>query len=304
LEIINSTIVANRALNSSGNGYGGGLFVEAFEDCLIRNSIFWENESAQSTGNQIASDDATYFTVYRSNVEGGAADGHQVSGDWPENPSDPNHSIDSDPLFIDAPGGDYRLTGPSPSKDAGDYEHLPCDDYDIAPGGDGVEDLDCDNDQKHPIDLDGAPRVMHGGITFQVDHGAYEFQCGGDCLGDINDDGYVDGPDLLILLGQWGECPQGCTADLNCDGVVDGADLLILLSEWGTCPGVLGTAIPQTLEELVDEAGLTMADWEDFMDVMAAASSAQQANYLCWMQNYLGFCEQCPTCPDSDPFAD
>jgi spore coat protein A, manganese oxidase len=53
--------------------------------------------------------------------------------------------------------------------------------------------------------------------------------------GDLNNDGVVDGADLLILLSQWGTCadPDNCPADLNNDGTVDGADLLILLSNWG-----------------------------------------------------------------------
>jgi hypothetical protein len=53
--------------------------------------------------------------------------------------------------------------------------------------------------------------------------------------GDLNNDGVVDGADLLILLSQWGKCddPDDCPADLNGDGTVDGADLLILLSNWG-----------------------------------------------------------------------
>lgn len=54
-------------------------------------------------------------------------------------------------------------------------------------------------------------------------------------LGDLNNDGFVNGFDLLILLGQWGMCPPRgeCDADLNDDGSVDGFDLLILLSNWG-----------------------------------------------------------------------
>jgi hypothetical protein len=55
------------------------------------------------------------------------------------------------------------------------------------------------------------------------------------CIGDINDDGIVDGGDLLILLSEWGNC-QGCDSDLNDDNVVDGGDLLILLANWGECP--------------------------------------------------------------------
>ena len=48
--------------------------------------------------------------------------------------------------------------------------------------------------------------------------------------GDLNGDGLVDGADLGILLGAWGQ--SGGAADLNDDGTVDGADLGLLLSNW------------------------------------------------------------------------
>ncbi|MCH2144356.1 MAG: S8 family serine peptidase [Phycisphaerales bacterium] len=48
---------------------------------------------------------------------------------------------------------------------------------------------------------------------------------------DLNDDGLVDGEDLLILLSSWGSC-EGCSADFNGDGVVEGDDLLQVLSGW------------------------------------------------------------------------
>jgi hypothetical protein len=59
------------------------------------------------------------------------------------------------------------------------------------------------------------------------------------CLGDLNDDGAVNGADLGLLLGAWGACPggtPGCLGDLNVDGVVNGADLGLLLGAWGPCP--------------------------------------------------------------------
>ncbi len=52
------------------------------------------------------------------------------------------------------------------------------------------------------------------------------------CVGDLNDDGAVDGSDLASLLGAWG----GSGGDLNDDGVTDGADLAALLGAWGACP--------------------------------------------------------------------
>ena len=52
--------------------------------------------------------------------------------------------------------------------------------------------------------------------------------------GDLNEDGLVNGTDLTILLGSWGDCPSSgaCIADLNDDGVVNGTDLTILLGNW------------------------------------------------------------------------
>ena len=48
-------------------------------------------------------------------------------------------------------------------------------------------------------------------------------------LGDLNNDGLVDGTDLGLLLGQWGGTGSG---DLNNDGIVDGTDLGMLLAAW------------------------------------------------------------------------
>ncbi len=51
---------------------------------------------------------------------------------------------------------------------------------------------------------------------------------------DINHDGVVNGADLGLLLGGWGDCVEGCcAADLNQDGIVNGADLGMLLGSWG-----------------------------------------------------------------------
>jgi hypothetical protein len=47
---------------------------------------------------------------------------------------------------------------------------------------------------------------------------------------DLNCDGFVNGNDLGILLGQWGAAGS---ADLNRDGIVNGTDLGVLLGAWG-----------------------------------------------------------------------
>ncbi len=53
------------------------------------------------------------------------------------------------------------------------------------------------------------------------------------CLGDLNTDRTVNGADLGILLGQWGQTGSG---DLDGNGIVGGADLGLLLGVWGACP--------------------------------------------------------------------
>lgn len=58
-----------------------------------------------------------------------------------------------------------------------------------------------------------------------------------DCPADVNGDFVVQGADLTILLGQWGDCfdSSDCSADLDGDGFVDGADLTLMLGAWGSC---------------------------------------------------------------------
>ena len=56
-----------------------------------------------------------------------------------------------------------------------------------------------------------------------------------DCLdsgleGDINGDGFVNGPDLSELLARWGSSDP--IADFNDDQIVDGQDLTFILSNW------------------------------------------------------------------------
>ena len=58
------------------------------------------------------------------------------------------------------------------------------------------------------------------------------------CPQDIDGNGTVDGGDLSVVLGFWGQPvdPPGSGADLNGDGLVTGADLTEILSFWGPCP--------------------------------------------------------------------
>jgi len=54
------------------------------------------------------------------------------------------------------------------------------------------------------------------------------------CAADVNDDQFVNGSDLSVLLSQFGQSvPRGMSADINADGLVNGSDLSVLLAEFG-----------------------------------------------------------------------
>ena len=57
------------------------------------------------------------------------------------------------------------------------------------------------------------------------------------CPADLSGDGQVNGRDLAMMVGTWGQLPIGSSApeDLNDDGWVSSIDLLMLIESWGPC---------------------------------------------------------------------
>lgn len=174
---INTTIVNNEALVGAGV-YGNSI--TTFVNSIIR-------------GNHGAADVDGGPIVQYSNVANYDGDGN----------------VDTDPIFVDAEAGDYRLAANSPMIDRGDPEF-------VAEDGE--------------TDADGNPRV----VGPRVDIGAFEFQ-DTPCLADYNSSGGVDFGDVIDLLGAWGVC-SGCPQDLDRDGTVDFGDLVGTLGNWGPCP--------------------------------------------------------------------
>jgi len=190
----NCTIVGNRILNSE-TGVGGGIAqLGGAAAVIMRNCILRDNVPTQYPA---ADNRATYC-----NVSGGEF-------------TNAVGTINEDPMFVDAAGGDFRLMEGSPSIDAGDATYF--------------------NTEPFPTDLDGNPRVLTDPATsgagvpimaLFVDQGAYEFQpvvAGTNpCVADLTTtgatlpgtpgfavpDGVADADDLGYFLNFWLEgCP-------------------------------------------------------------------------------------------------
>ncbi len=207
--IVNCTIVNNLAGASGGGVHTpseiGGSGLE------IYNCILWGNTGSLGPA-QIA---GIPSVVVYSNVEGG------YSG---------TGNIDAEPDFVDDSLDNYELQEGSPGIDVGLNDVDALLEFDLLDvDGDG-------NTGEEAFEIARDPRIRRGSIGVRVptiDMGAFEL-FGFCALGDLNDDGVVDGADLGALLGAWGECTSPpCAADLDCDGIVSGADLGALLGKWG-----------------------------------------------------------------------
>jgi hypothetical protein len=152
--IVNCTFYGNYAAT-----VGGGMHND---NCTptINNSIFWGNTSGNGQGNQIYLSSGGTTTLNYSCYSNGANDVTISSGTFTAT----NHNTNSNPIFVDAANGDFRLYGDSPCVDAGDNTYF--DDAwslnDIRGAGFGRK-LDKD---------DGNPGT--------IDMGCYEYKYGAD----------------------------------------------------------------------------------------------------------------------------
>jgi hypothetical protein len=139
--VTNCTFSGNAAQNT-----GGGIDNENNSSPTVTNCILWGD-----TPNEIYNNSSTPIVTY-SDVEGGTSESWFGAG-----------CIDTDPLFVDAAGGNWRLSDWSPCVDAGNNNDVP--------GG-------------VMTDLDGNPRFVDdtgaadtgAGTAPIVDMGAFERQ--------------------------------------------------------------------------------------------------------------------------------
>lgn len=206
---VSSSIVTARNCTFAGNVAtlaAGGVNTTSGGALNASNCVFWGNTGPGGTtvANQINAGGGTN-TVSWSIVQGGFAG---------------TSNLATDPMFVSPATGDYTLGTGSSGIDSGSNALVPA----------GVT-----------TDLLGATRFVDipsvpdtgSGTAPVVDRGAYELASAVlPCIGDITNNGEVDGADLGVLLGDWGGSVSG---DLDGSGSVDGADLGILLGNWGPC---------------------------------------------------------------------
>jgi len=153
--------VTNCTFSTNSADYGGGMYIWLGLP-TVANSILWGN-TATGSGAEVYNNASTPVFSY-SCIEGGL-NGAGCAGDalavGTGNIGDlPAHA----PVFVDAAGGNLRLSADPGCINMGSDALLPADVADLDDDGNVTEPL--------PLDLDGNPRVSG---SF-VDMGAYEYQ--------------------------------------------------------------------------------------------------------------------------------
>ena len=72
-------------------------------------------------------------------------------------------------------------------------------------------------------------------MSAPVDMDIHTIALGPAQIGDLNQDGFVNVLDLLIVINGWGLCPPPdlCGTDFNGDNVTNVMDLLTVINNWG-----------------------------------------------------------------------
>ena len=189
LTLTNCTFTGNLGVR-----FGGAIFNQ-HSSCTLTNCILWGD-----TPDEIYESQGVTVITYSN-----------IKGSWPG-----EGNIDADPCFIDAAGGDLRLSSDSPCIDTG---------YNNAPN-------------LPATDMDGHPRIIDGDCneTDVVDMGAYEFNYA--YLGDFDYQCDVDLADISIFGLAWMTKPgdaqwnRFCDISKPSDNYIDWRDAAIVCDNW------------------------------------------------------------------------
>jgi len=144
-QILQSSFANNRA------GQGGALFIDAAEglgECLVANSIIWDNEGDDGRS---VSDSSGVFQF------------RNVLMDSTIQYPDTQNVVRQDPAWLNAAEGDLRISACSPAIGLADTTLVPADTLDL--------DMDRDSTELWSLDLAGQPRQFEQA----QDLGAYEW---------------------------------------------------------------------------------------------------------------------------------
>lgn len=113
-----TTISNNTIVDNESQWGGGGIRVDTTSGMTyITNNILWWNESILAQSESLSVADLTHIVEEYNCID--TADG------WPWGRPEGTGNVRSDPLCVDAPGGDYHLTSISPCVDAGYNGYVP-----------------------------------------------------------------------------------------------------------------------------------------------------------------------------------
>jgi hypothetical protein len=264
--VSNCTFASNASSGTLGEidktGYGGGLSLTNDSECLVTDSIFWDNYGLKGTAMSVGAgyqsgEIPSTLTISHSDVK------NARSSAWVERGSTLNwdeSNIQDDPLFVAGPEHPFYLS----QVEAGQSSNSPC--------------LDTGSDYASHLGLIGyvtrTDQIRDEGI---VDMGYHQPKVQPCRLCDLAMDGIVDFGDFARLAESW--LDQSCSesnawcqgSDITADSAVDFRDVIFLAdcwlatdtlapspnpSQWETEPNLVsGGTITMTAEIALDAWG-------------------------------------------------
>jgi hypothetical protein len=254
--IANCTIAGNATIDRFGEpndtGFGGGLFCGYESDCVVIDSIFWDNFALNGDAIAVGSDfefdsRPSRLAVSHSDIKDGQA------GVWVDRGSTVHWgdgNINADPLFVEGPLGDYYLS----QTDAGQSQTSPA----VDAGSDYTSSIGLVN---HTTRTDEAADL---GLIDAGFHHPIRQPCR---LADLALDGIINFRDFAKVAEAW--LNEGCSkqdawcqgTDLTSDTFVDFRDVLYLADCWlvqDTHPPIPNPSRWETEPNLSSASSITM----------------------------------------------
>ena len=225
----NSPTVTNCTFSGNSANQGGAM-TNWQSSPTVTNCILWNNSAA--SGNEIAIGESSVINVKYCDVEGGL---NAIDDDLEGNTINwGNSTIDTDPLFVDAFGGDYHLRSEGWRWDitvnqwTWDAVTSPCID-----AGNPGSPLAAE-----PMTLNVDP-LNRFGQNLRINMGAHGGTAraampiyGWALLADLTNDGTVNLEDFAAQTSDWQNTDNQQSGDLNRTGTVNLNDVLLMANDW------------------------------------------------------------------------